>query len=69
VLEKREFYSKILNPAVCVALVRKVADQIGITVSQILRQKNELVTSIKLTNFLGLTRSGLGPDMAHRPPA
>jgi hypothetical protein len=55
-----------------VALVRKAADEIGITIFLVLGENkiNELaITSNKITNnFTGLVTSGLGPDVARGPP-
>jgi hypothetical protein len=62
----------VLKSMACVALVRKAADEIRITICFIsfgAKKINELVaTSKKLTNnFVGLVTSGLGPDLARGP--
>jgi hypothetical protein len=66
-------YVGFLKSTACVALVRKAADEIRITIflkSFGVWKINELVvTSNKLTNnFDGLVTSGLGPDMARGLP-
>jgi hypothetical protein len=67
------YYGRVLKSTERVALVRKAADEIRITIffkSFAVRKINELaVTSNKLTNnFAGLITSGLGPDVARGPP-
>jgi hypothetical protein len=69
---KLTFYGRVLKSIACVALEHKAAEEIRITIFKHFRMKkvNEfVVTSNKLTNnFAGLVTSGLGPDVARRPP-
>jgi hypothetical protein len=71
--EKLTFYRRVLKSVACVALVRKAANEIRISIFfKLLGEMkiNELVvTSNKLTNnFAGLVTSGLRPDVALGPP-
>jgi hypothetical protein len=71
---KLTFYGRVLKLIACVALVRKAADEIRITISfsnfSEIKKINELVvTSNKLTNnFAGQLTSGLLSDVARGPP-
>jgi hypothetical protein len=71
-LGKLTFYGRVLKSIACVALVRKAADEIRITIfftSFGAEKINELVASNKLTNnFAALVTSGQGPDVARGSP-
>jgi hypothetical protein len=72
-LRKLTIYGMVSKSVACVALVRKAAYEVRITIffkSFGVRKINELVViGKKLTNnFACLITSGLGPDVAHGPP-
>jgi hypothetical protein len=71
---KLAFYGRVLKLIACVALVRKAADEIKITIFVFkflgLKKIYALVAiTNKITNnFTGLFTSRLGPDLARGPP-
>jgi hypothetical protein len=72
-LEKLTYYGRVLMSIACVALVRKAANDIRITIFfkpfGARKISKLVVTSNKLTNnFAGPVTSGLGPDVARGPP-
>jgi hypothetical protein len=69
---KLTFYGRGLKSIAYVALVRKTADEIRITVSfksfRVKKMNELIVTSNKLTNnFVGLLTSSLRPDVVRGP--